>query len=72
MKIITLQKAINQRNQDGLARLLGVTQGAVWQASKNNRNIFIVNDNGVFSAFEVKPVFKTKPDIKQISKAISK
>ncbi|WP_131667415.1 hypothetical protein [Psychrobacter pygoscelis] len=71
MDIIPLHVAVKQRNQDEMAGLLGVTQGAVWQANVNKRNIFIVKDGEDYTAFEVKAVFRTKPDLEAVTRLIS-
>lgn len=66
MKIYPLDVAIRQSSQELLASSLGVTQGAIWQAIKHNRNIYIVEDNGARQAVEIKGAFKTKPDLKSL------
>ncbi len=71
MDILTLEKAIRMYKQDPLGDLLGVTQGAVQQASGKNRNIFIVQDDDGYTAFEIKPAFRTNPNISEISQLIS-
>ena len=58
---------LNKTTQTKIASKLGVTQGAISQAKQNNRNIFVVEDNQGVSAFEVKAVFNTNPDLNKIS-----
>ncbi len=72
MEIIPLSKAITLHSQDKLAELLNVTQGAIWQAKQQKRNIFIVQENNEFSAFEIKPAFKTQSNLKKIVSLIAK
>jgi hypothetical protein len=70
MEILTLEKAVRVHKQDALAELLGVTQGAVQQANCKNRNIFIMQDGKDYTAFEIKPAFRTKPNIDDVSQLI--
>ena len=58
---------LNKVTQTKIASRLGVTQGAISQATQNKRNIFVVEDDQGISAFEVKPVFNTNPDLNKIS-----
>ena len=58
---------LNKTTQTKIASQLGVTQGAISQATQNKRNIFVVEDDQGISAFEVKPVFNTNPDLNKIS-----
>ena len=58
---------LNKTTQTKIASRLGVTQGAISQATQNKRNIFVVEDDQGVSAFEVKPVFNTNPDLNKIS-----
>ena len=71
MEILTLEKAVQMHKQDALAELLGVTQGAVQQANGKSRNIFIMQDGKKYTAFEIKPAFRTKPNINDVSQLIS-
>lgn len=70
MKIVSLKEALKSSSQEHIASLLGVTQGAIWQATQSSRNIFIIEDNGSHSAIEVKSVFKTDADLKKIREKI--
>ena len=58
---------LNKTTQTKIASQLGVTQGAISQATQNKRNIFVVEDDQGISAFEDKPVFNTNPDLNKIS-----
>lgn len=71
MDILTLEKAVRIHKQDALADLLGVTQGAVQQANGKNRNIFIMQDDEGYTAFEIKPAFRTNPNINEVSQLIN-
>lgn len=66
MNIISLKDALKSSTQEQVASLLGVTQGAIWQATQNSREIFIVEDDGKHFAIEIKPALKTKADLKKI------
>ena len=66
MAIFQLNKT-TQTTQTKIASQLGVTQGAISQATLNKRNIFVVEDEQGISAFELKPVFNTNPDLDKIS-----
>ena len=71
MEILTLEKAVRMHKQDALAELLGVTQGAVQQANGKSRNIFIMQGEDGYTAFEIKPAFRTNPNINDVSQLIS-
>lgn len=71
MEILTLEKAVRMHKQDALAELLGVTQGAVQQANSKSRNVFIMRGEGGYTAFEIKPAFRTNPNINDVSQLIS-
>ena len=64
MAIFQLNKT-TQTKQTKIASQLGVTQGAISQATQNKRNIFVVEDDQGISAYEEKPVFNTNPDLFQ-------
>lgn len=63
MKMYSLDTAIRQSSQEEIAASLGVTQGAIWQALKSNRNIYILEDANQHQAVEIKGAFKTKPKL---------
>lgn len=63
MNIMPLNQALKQHKQEEIAKLLGVTQGSIWQSTQTGRNVFIIQNDNVFSAFEIKPAFKTNPDL---------
>ena len=71
MKINTL---VNQLAKSGsqykLAKDLEVTAGSLNQALSKERNIFIVDDGGRLSAFEIKAVFNTSPNLEAVKKMI--
>lgn len=72
MAVFELKQVMSSSRQSKIATQLGVTQGAISQANSKQRNIFIVeNDDGV-SAFEIKPVFNTNPNLELISDCLLK
>ena len=72
MAVFELKQVMSSSRQSKIATQLGVTQGAISQANSKKRNIFIVeNDDGV-SAFEIKPVFNTSPNLELISDCLLK
>lgn len=58
---------LNKATQTKIASRLGVTQGAISQATLNKRNIFIIEDEKGVSAVEIKSAFNTNPDLDKIS-----
>ena len=72
MAVFELKQVMSSSRQSKIATQLGVTQGAISQANSKQRNIFIVeNDDGV-SAFEIKSVFNTNPNLELISDCLLK
>ena len=68
MTILHFSEVVAERGQQSnLACKLGIHQTAVSKAKRENRNIFIVEDEQGVSAFELKPVFNTNPDLDKIS-----
>lgn len=55
MKKIPLNEFVKERTQVEAAEKLGMTQAAVAKALRKKREIYVVEDGGVFSAFEVRP-----------------
>lgn len=56
MKTIPLKQFIDQATQKKAAEGLGLTQGAIWQAVRDERDIHVVVSNEVIvDAFENKP-----------------
>lgn len=70
MSIISLKEAAKIHSQDGVANLLGITQGAVSHAIKYKRDIYLLRNKGSYTAFEVKPVFGTNPDLNRVKRYI--
>lgn len=68
--IKTLKDYLQQATEYRLAADLNITAGAINQAVKKERNIYIVTDDNGISAFELKPAFNTDPDIAQIDKIV--
>lgn len=56
MKTLSLVDFIKQSTQDEAAKSLGITQGAIWQAVRNKREIYVTcNDGRPVLAYEYKP-----------------
>jgi len=57
MNTTSLADFCRQNTQGATGRLLGWTQGAVWQALANSREIYLVrHDDGEYSAYEVRRI----------------
>jgi hypothetical protein len=59
MKEIPLSKYIEIHGQTGLAKLVGLTQGAVYQMTISERNIFVVETDNEAALFETKQIGKS-------------
>ena len=57
MTTITLKKYLEQKTQAEVAAEIGVTQGAIWQMLRDQRQIELtIHEDGSVEAKEVKPV----------------
>lgn len=64
MRIIPLNEALSEKGgQTHLASIVPAHQTAISKAHRAQRNIFIMEDNKGITAFEIKPVFNTNPDL---------
>lgn len=70
MTILTLKQATDHHSQEVVANLLGTSQAAISLAIKNERDIYLLRNKGSYTAFEVKPVFGTSPDLNKVKKHI--
>jgi len=59
MKEIPLHKYIEIHGQTGLAKLVGLTQGAVYQMTISKRNIFVLENDTEAALFETKQIGKS-------------
>lgn len=60
MKDIPLTEYVELHGQGETARRLGITQGAVWQMLRANRQIY-VKEALTVEAYEVKPIGRPAP-----------
>lgn len=73
MKITPLETVLTEnKSQSRFADLVGVHQTAISKANRENRNIFVIEDEKGVSAFEIKPVFNTSPNLEIISDCLLK
>lgn len=73
MKITPLETVLTEnKSQSRFADLVGVHQTAISKANRENRNIFVIEDEKGVSAFEIKAVFNTKPNLDIISDCLLK
>ncbi len=70
MTISALEQMVEQHSQEVVASLLGTSQAAISLSLKNKRDIYVVRNRGSYSAFELRPVFNTNPDMTKIKKHI--
>lgn len=59
MKKIPLSEFIEIHGQTGLAKLVGLTQGAVYQMTQSQRNIFVIENDTEAALFETKQIGKS-------------
>ena len=64
MKKTPLSMFVDTHGQTVTGKLIGMTQGGVWQALKSKREIIVVeNDDGSYHAYEKKLIGKQRPEI---------
>lgn len=61
MRKISLNEYLKEKTQDEVASEIGVTQGAIWQMVRANRQIELtIHDDGRVEAHEIKPIGRAR------------